>query len=229
MKGKKIFVNALTIVRLLATFVLPFIWRLTSPLCIFIFVITILLTDMLDGIFARSFHVQSLFGSILDAVADKMFGIMILLIMASYEPVFWVVVALELLISAINVTGGFLGAKVYSSFTGKTKMWILSLAVAVNVCFIFKADLLQISFIHDFIELLVENQQYIKISSAFMTIGAQAMVCVDYIWHINKSATKKHQKIVLDFKSKKRIMHNLFDTKYYLETRNKPFSSHFTK
>ena len=75
MKGKKIFVNALTIIRLLATFVLPFIWRLTSPLCIFIFVVTILLTDMLDGIFARSFHVQSLFGSILDAVADKTLGV----------------------------------------------------------------------------------------------------------------------------------------------------------
>ena len=60
----KIFVNILTIIRLIATFVLPIIWKSFSPLWILIFVICILLTDFLDGFLARKFKVSTLLGSI---------------------------------------------------------------------------------------------------------------------------------------------------------------------
>lgn len=229
MKGKKIFVNALTLIRLFATFFLPFVWRLLPPIGVLIFVVAILLTDMLDGMFARGFHVQSLFGSILDAVADKMFGIMVLLIMCSYNKAFVIIVILEIFIAIINIVGGVIGAKVYSSFTGKTKMWILCLAISFATISIFKDSLIEIDLIHDLVVSVTSNREYVELPFIYMTIGAQIMVCVDYIWHINKSATKKHQKIVLDFKPKKTIMNNLFDTKYYLANKNKPFSSHFVK
>lgn len=229
MSKKKIFVNILTMIRLIATFILPFAWRMLPPIGVLIFVVSILLTDMLDGMFARGFHVQSLFGSILDAVADKMFGIMVLLIMCSYNKAFIIIVVLEIVIALINIVGGFIGAKVYSSFTGKTKMWILCLAISFATVYIFKDALIKIDLISDLIKFVIDNREYIEYPFIYMTIGAQIMVCVDYIWHINKSATKKHQKIVLDFKSKKVIMNNLFDTEYYIKNKNKPFSSHFVK
>ena len=85
----KVFVNSLTLIRLLATFILPFVWRILSPLGIIIFVSCVLLTDFFDGLFARTFHVQSLFGSLLDTIADKVFGIVIILIVAIYYPIYY--------------------------------------------------------------------------------------------------------------------------------------------
>ena len=73
----KIFVNALTIIRILATIILPLLWIYIPPIYLLIFVIIILLTDVFDGVLARRFHVQSLFGTLMDAIADKIFGIIL--------------------------------------------------------------------------------------------------------------------------------------------------------
>lgn len=103
----KKFVNILTISRLLATFLLPFVWNYLRPLYILIFVALVLITDFLDGLLARKFHVQSLFGTIMDVVADKVFGIIIIIIVATHLPIFYIPLLLEIGIALINFSAAF--------------------------------------------------------------------------------------------------------------------------
>ena len=78
----KIFVNSLTMLRMLATILLPILWIFLDPIYMLIFVVIILSTDFFDGMLARKFNVQTLFGSLADQFADKSFGIIILLILS---------------------------------------------------------------------------------------------------------------------------------------------------
>ena len=142
----KIFVNILTIIRLIATFVLPIIWKSFFPLWILIFVICILLTDFLDGFLARKFKVSTLFGSILDCFADKLFGIAIILVIATYYKSFYLVLMMELIIAGINIFAAFKGAYTKSSLLGRAKMWVLGLAIIIDMISIFKYNLM--NFIH---------------------------------------------------------------------------------
>lgn len=71
MKGMKIFVNGLTISRIIGSIVMIFLEALSIP---FYIVYTISgFTDFLDGFLARKFKVTSRMGSNLDSIADLTF------------------------------------------------------------------------------------------------------------------------------------------------------------
>lgn len=228
---KKI-VNILTLIRVVATFLLPIMWTVLKPNVLLIVVALILLTDFFDGLLARKFHVQTLFGSIMDSVADKMFGIVIVLIVAKYQPLFYLIVIFEILIAIINVTAAFLGATTKSSFLGKFKMWLLGITTLFGIVSIFDASLLEIidtKFIRDLIYFFKDNEQSILFASVFLTSGAEIMVAVDYARRIIKELRKNKRKIKYDFKSNKDLKKVLFDTDYYLNHKNDSLSKQLLK
>lgn len=228
----KVFVNSLTMLRVLATVILPIIWKFLNPVGIIIFVIAILSTDFFDGLLARKFKVQTLFGSILDQVADKMFGIIILLIIGVYEPIFYLVAVMEMLIALINIGGGVRGARTNSSFLGKTKMWVMGIATTFALISIFDKQLYQlidIAFIKEQLIQFMTYKEQIVFGFAFLTIGSQVMVALDYGKNINKEIKDNKKKIKYNFKSNEELKKVLFDTKYYLKNKDLPYSKHFLK
>lgn len=223
----KRFVNALTLIRILATFILPILWHLLNPAMLLIFVVLILLTDFFDGMLARTFHVQSLFGTIMDAVADKAFGIMIIIILSTYNVIFLIPLILEIGIALINVFGSIFGAITKSSFLGKTKMWFLGLAISFGILDIYSEYIFEFihqEFLVSLINPLVLNIDNLIFASIFLSAGTEFMVAIDYSRHIIKDLNNKNNKIKYKFKSKKELMKVLFDTEYYLEHKNEPFS-----
>lgn len=228
----KIFVNILTIIRLISTFILPIIWKKFSPLWILIFVICILLTDFLDGFLARKFKVSTLLGSILDCFADKLFGIAIILVIATYYKSFYLVLMMELVIAGINVIAAFKGAYTKSSFLGRAKMWILGLAIIIDMISIFKYNLMnfiQIKFLNAWLNIFVTYEDIIVLFGASITVGAQIMVALDYLIRIVKEIKANNKKIKYDFKTNKELIFVLTNTDYYLKNKDKSLSKHFLK
>lgn len=225
---KKI-VNILTLIRIFATFVLPFIWRILNPLYIIIFVIVTLLTDFFDGFLARKFHVQTLFGSILDTVADKVFGIVIILIIALYYPLYYIIVVLEFLIAVVNVVAAVRGATTKSSFLGRAKMWVLGTSTVFAIIAIFQNYLLDINFLKNIISYIIESEDILLPSSVFITVGCELMVITDYVRNILKELKRKTEKIIYQFKDDKELFYVLFDTEYFLSHKDMPISKHLLK
>ena len=69
----KVFVNGLTLSRILGTLLLPLLFHYCHPIITMVVIALLLLTDFFDGMLARKFKVQSIFGQLADQVADKVF------------------------------------------------------------------------------------------------------------------------------------------------------------
>lgn len=228
----KRFVNSLTITRIIGTIILPFLWVYLDPAIFLILVSLILITDFFDGFLARKFNVQTLFGSLLDIIADKVFGIMLLIIIGNYEPIFYLVASLEVAIALINITAAIKGATTYSSYLGKIKMWILGVATLAALLTIFDEQLYQtidIQFIKTIVSNYMKNEEMITIVIASMTIGAQLMVAIDYLKRISKEIKDSPKKIKYKLKDNEELEKVLFDTKYYLKNKKLPLSKHLLK
>ncbi|MDE5631138.1 MAG: CDP-alcohol phosphatidyltransferase family protein [Bacilli bacterium] len=223
----KKFVNLLTILRIIATLILPVIWHIFDSWTILIFVSIILLTDFFDGFLARTFHVQSLFGSVADSVADKVFGIVILLIVAAIFPVYYVLVIFECVIASINIYAALRGATTKSTFLGKFKMWLLGLSTVFGLIIMFESSL--VSYDISLINLVIENKDVLLVSSVLVTSGSELMVVLDYSRHIIKELRREKPQFKYRFKDDERLMYVLFDTEYFLSHKELPLSKHLLK
>lgn len=223
----KVFVNLLTALRLIATFFLPLIWNFLPAIGILITVAIILLTDFFDGFLARRFNVQTLFGSLADVIADKTFGIVLILIVAAHNPIYYALVILELCIAIINISGSLLGATTKSSFLGKCKMWLLGIATLCGLLVIFESEIAHHFNSFAIFNNFIANKDIILIAICAMTAGAEIMVATDYARHITKELHRsKNKKIKYQFKSKKELKKVLFDTEYIKTHKDIPLSKH---
>ena len=69
-----IFVNLLTMLRIIGVFMMIPVYFNYGGLYAAILSICCYLTDCIDGFLARKFHVATFFGSMFDGVADKLFS-----------------------------------------------------------------------------------------------------------------------------------------------------------
>lgn len=208
----KKFVNILTLSRLLATLFLPIIWHYLKPLYIVIFVALVLLTDAIDGFLARKFHVMSLFGSLLDSIADKIFGIALLIVAANVDSLFYILVIQEVLIASLTIIAATLGATTKSTWLGKIKTWILGIAIVLCLGTYF--DMGRYIFIFSI--------PYLSDASLFIACGSEVIVFADYLRNFFLEIKDKHAKIKYELKKDKDLFKALFDTEYYLKNRDKP-------
>ena len=66
----KIFVNTLTVFRCIFTSAMPFLIDKVSNITFLIIIAALFFTDCLDGFISRTCKVQTLFGSMMDTIAD---------------------------------------------------------------------------------------------------------------------------------------------------------------
>lgn len=124
--------NILTSLRIISV---PFIVYLFIANHIWITILLIILmavTDLLDGFIARKFNAVSELGAKLDAVCDKVFSAGLILTIATKFHNLFIILALEFIITVINL---FFYSKIRKSktlFIGKVKTWFLFATVTVG-------------------------------------------------------------------------------------------------
>ena len=250
---KKIIVNAITGIRALGTFAIVPIFKAHGGLTTALAAMCIFATDFIDGQLARRLHVQSFFGSLLDSISDKAFGIICLLILAIQNPIFWIPIALEGAIVYTNYRSAQNGNNIQSSMAGKIKTGVLGVS---SVCSMLSLDapelkdLLNYINVHAMDKVLSLDPNLLTTILAIPSIAAGGYVLGDYIKKASKQTEAKTIKAkeesktettieeiettiseienkkaeleeeknkIRQLKSRKEIVHDLFDTEFYLE------------
>jgi len=198
-KVVKIFVNLLTISRIIFSIFLIFNFQKISETLFLILVILLFLTDHIDGILARKFKVQTLFGAIMDTVADKVLSITLIIPfinISNIENLGFLLLIGEILILLTNTIATFLHKKTTVTFLGKAKMWFLASSIIIG--YISKFGYISVNIFNGF---------------CILTFIIQLFVVVGYIKYL------KNQKGVRSKNEFKKDMDNLFNTEYYLTSR----------
>lgn len=124
--------NMFTASRLLAPFfIIPSVLVGNLPLTA-IFVTGFALTDAADGYFARKYNATSEFGRKLDALTDKLFAAALLIPLTVINPTLLPLLAMEGVISAINVKSQLNNNVPKTKYIGKIKTAALSVTIGLN-------------------------------------------------------------------------------------------------
>lgn len=195
----KIFVNFLTTLRFVFAILLPFFKGLFSSSFFIISVAFIFFTDSVDGFLARKFNVKTLYGSLMDTIADKTLNIMLSIFLLERFKIMFLPLILEIVIAIINTSAWLFGKETKSRTLGKLKMWIVSITILIGyTCY------------------------YEILSDIFVIVGSimsafiQFIVIIDYIIYLTKQKGRKNQNKILKPKNLKELWHTLFDTEHYL-------------
>ncbi len=201
----KVFVNILTSARVLGALIIIPIYFKWGGIVASITSGLLFITDFLDGLLARSFHVQSFFGSIIDAVSDKLLGISILIVLALINYLYILPILLELGILIVNTVSFKMGNNTKTSFKGKIKTNILDIVLVISLFVIANS-----------FDNMILNIILIPL------IISELIVIVDYFIKARKNTSlhKKEHLNVLRKKTNKELWHDLFDTDFYLKYRN---------
>lgn len=122
-------VNLLTSIRIIGVICLVPIYLNEGGLAAAAWSIFCYLTDWIDGILARKWHVATFFGSVFDGAADKLFSIANLIILLAISKFAIFPIFCEFIIVIIQTIKYNNNINVKSSMIGKAKTWVVSLTV----------------------------------------------------------------------------------------------------
>lgn len=193
----KILVNLITTFRFLYALILPVIKAKVSNLAFIVNIVVLLLSDSLDGILARKYKIQTLYGAIMDTLADKALGIILATILINDINLVIFVIINEILILLINGVALLFKKKTKSSIFGKIKMWGLSISIVLG-------------YMHYFYSINLEIVNF----SLVITIVLQIVTIINYCVSLIKQ--KSDYKTFKDAKENKNLKYLLFDTDYYM-------------
>lgn len=193
----KILVNLITTFRFLYALILPVIKAKVSNLAFIVNIVVLLLSDSLDGILARKYKIQTLYGAIMDTLADKALGIILATILINDINLVIFVIINEILILLINGVALLFKKKTKASIFGKIKMWGLSISIVLG-------------YMHYFYSINLEIVNF----SLIITIVLQIVTIINYCVSLIKQ--KSDYKTFKDAKENKNLKYLLFDTDYYM-------------
>ena len=126
---KFILVNSITALRFLGSLLLIPLYLKYGPIFLAIYIILFFSTDWIDGLLARTFKISTFFGAIFDSISDKLFDIIILLILISISKIMIIPLVLELSIFFVNTNSALKGNMTESTKIGKAKTFIVALCI----------------------------------------------------------------------------------------------------
>lgn len=234
---KKVIVNGLTLSRVVGTVIMPLLFSsLSAPVFLGV-VAMILFTDCLDGILARHWGVSTIFGSLADMTADKLFGVSVLIVLSTMYPIMAVPLALETIIAGVNVKSAENGTVAKSSEIGRIKTWVMGLSICslllvglapeLSVCL--ENIKIDSSFINNIkntvLDFVSKNKSTVESVAITSAITSESIVAVDYaIKSIkgkeNNSEAIKWADLIKSKKFWKYVKKIALDEKYYKETRD---------
>lgn len=176
---KKQIANFLTIIRLLAPFVLIPLIYLNKLKIFLIMIILFCLTDTFDGYFARKYNSVSLFGTYLDCLVDKIFVLTLLIPIVlkfgfNYINLIIINIILEVIIIIVNIYAFIKKLNPKSNIYGKIKTYF----IFILLCLLYLNKIFNLSNIFLIIFILI-------------TIILQIISIISYIIDIIKKKNKK--------------------------------------
>lgn len=205
----KIFVNMLTIFRCIFTFAMPFLIGNISDALFLVIIAILFFTDCLDGFISRKCRTQTLFGSIMDTIADKVLCIVLILCIAVKSSVLYIVMIGEIVIATINFIGTLNSVPIVTIMMGKIKMWALAITTLLGYMYYFDSC-----------------DEILVTVSGIIVIIMQIIVGFEYGRRIKKVNVIRTEK--LKFKRGRELAYTLFDTDYYLNTIDLPILKKLT-
>ena len=217
MSKKFLLVNFITLIRVIGAILLYPIYLHYGFFGLAIAVLLFISTDSIDGFLARTLHASTFFGAAFDALSDKLFNIIVLLILAFSQPLIIIVLVFELLILLIGFYSTIKGNKSKVSIFGKIKMVVLSLGVVAILLFIDYPKVMEIFNLN-----MIDYNNIVKII-AYVIITFEAVAFINYlrIFLINsKENTVKDTLLDKKLINKKQWKIVLFSPEYYEKNKN---------
>lgn len=217
MNKKFLLVNFITLIRVIGAICLYPIYLKYGSFGLAIAVLIFISTDSIDGFLARTLHASTFFGAAFDALSDKLFNIIVLLILVFKCPLLLVILIFELAILLVGFASTIKGNKSKTTILGKVKMVVLSLGFITVLTFIDYPKVMEM-----FNLPLVNYLQIINITSIIM-ISFEVITFIDYlrIFFLNsKDNTVKDTLLDKKLINKKQWKVVLFSNEYYEENKN---------
>ena len=211
-----VLVNIITSIRLIGAFSLPFIYYYKGASIVSIYILVLFSTDAIDGFLARTFKASTFFGSLMDAMSDKILNMAAFIILGLEYNLMFAPLIIEIAILYTSYSTYRYGGNVRTHKIGKIKTIILD--VLVILCFVLLS----------FPTLKMNNTIILKlISNTSLIINIFAVVILifclltfyDYIKKY-KLARSNPRCMEIKYEEKnrkkiKQIIKELFDTDYY--------------
>lgn len=124
-----VFVNLLTMVRIIGVFMMIPVYFRYGGLYAAYLSVGCYLTDCIDGFLARKYHASTFFGSMFDGVADKLFSCSNLIILFNVTKYSIISIVLEILVVIIQFVKFQKNINIQSSKLGKIKTIVMSVTV----------------------------------------------------------------------------------------------------
>lgn len=218
---KLIIVNAITSIRIIGAFTLPIIYYKYGVSEAAVFIIILFLSDSIDGLLARTFHVSTFFGSILDASSDKLLNAVSLIILGLEYNIMFGPLVIEIAILYTVYSTYRYGGNIQSTIIGKIKTIILDFLVIFSYVLL---SLPTLNLHYHLIFRLIGLTDFLIHIFGFIILISCLIALIDYMGK-NKAARLNPKAIDNKLKTKrkktfKKVITDLFDTDYYKEHRN---------
>lgn len=212
-RGKKIIVNALSILRIIGAIIIPILLNTVNIKYLTAAIILFFVSDTLDGLLARYWSVQTRGGALLDPLGDKLLVFSCILSLIKDNNILLIPLLLELIITVHNVWYTLHGEIINVTMCGKIKMWPLSITLILAAINRINPNILK------FLNIVITSE-VIKYS-AIITIILEVATIISY-FTLSIKNKKNYNKNIVKFMSIKEIISRLFDTEAYKEDKNKP-------
>ena len=114
--------NFVTLLRVIGIFALIPVFKIYGGFATFMLSASCFLTDCIDGLMARELKSSTFFGSLFDALSDKAFLVVNMILLMSISPLAIVPVFFELGIAYVQSVKFNKGMNIKSNMFGKVKM-----------------------------------------------------------------------------------------------------------
>ena len=209
-----LFVNFITFLRVIGSILLIPIYFKYGSFALGIGVLIFVSTDFIDGFLARTLHTSTFFGAIFDALSDKLFNVIVLLLISIKHPIMLLLIVMECIILYVGFNGTIKGNKSRSTILGKLKMIVMSVSI-ILILLLSEEDKLS-SLIN-----ISLNADLIINCLLIITFIFEGATLIDYIRIYIKNGKKK-KVFERDLKDKKEIQRMLLSHEFYKENKNEP-------
>lgn len=131
--------NLVTLLRVVGIFALIPVYKIYGGVATFLLSAGCFLTDCVDGLMARNLKTSTFFGSLFDALSDKAFLVINMILLMSISPLAIVPILFELGIAYIQSVKYNLGMNIQSNKFGKFKMWVAGIVISLSYLLVDKS------------------------------------------------------------------------------------------